>query len=197
MAHTPGLHLGGQIVEGSEVYVEKSKESSKTDYKIISVLIDGTYICAQPIYANYIFEKVIKEGILEEFKDYKEIRREVMIEKDHRVDFMVDNNYIEVKSVVCKEGKCGIFPVGGQLKKYENNKTISPRAIKHIRKMNELENSYIYFIILRNDCNEFQGNTKKDPYFCEVLNNATNVKVRCFDVCVSETDIKFGKLINY
>jgi len=195
LAHTPGLHLGGQIVSGSDVYVEKSKESSKTDYKIISVLIDDTYICAQPIYANYIFEQVIKDKLLDEFKGYTSLKREVMIEKDHRVDFMIDDKYVEVKSVVCRQNDIGIFPVGGIPKKYEGHKTISPRAIKHIKKLNELPNSYIYFIILRNDCNSFSGNKELDSYFCETLKESRNIKIRCFDVNVYQNKITFGKEI--
>ena len=194
LAHTPGLHLGGQIVEGSVVFVEKTNEKSKTDYKIICVLIDGTYVCAQPLYANYIFEKAVKGGQLEEFLEYKNLKREVLIEKGHRVDFEIDNSYIEVKSVVCKEENTAIFPVGGLLKKIEgtDKKTISPRAIKHIQKLDVIPNSYIYFIILRGDCDKFEPNYKKDPYFAYVLNNTTNIKIRCFYVNVTEKNITYG-----
>lgn len=195
LAHTPGLHLGGQIVPGSTVYVQKSKESSKTDYKIVSVLVDNTFVCAQPLYANYIFEKAVQLHLLDDFKNYKTIQREVKLETDHRVDFKIDDNFIEVKCVVCKNENCAIFPVGGQPKLYEGHKTISPRAIKHIKKMNELENAYIYFIILRNDCDSFKPNLEKDPYFCKVLSEADNVTFRCFDVTVSHSEIKFGKMI--
>ena len=195
LAHTPGLHLGGQIVEGSIVYVQKSNEKSKTDYKIICVKVETpeTFVCAQPLYANYIFEKAVELGQIEEFKNYKKLQREVTLEKGHRVDFKIDDALIEVKSVVCKEDTTGIFPVGGLLKKYdETHKTISPRAIKHIKNLNELENTYIYFIILRGDCDGFQPNYKKDPYFAEVLNNAKNVKIRCFYVNVTDKNITYG-----
>lgn len=197
LAHTPGLHLGGQIVEGSVVYVEKSNEKSKTDYKIICVLIDGTYVCAQPLYANYVFEKAVKSCQIEEFKEYKNIKREVTIEKGHRVDFQIDDSYIEVKSVVCKEENTAIFPVGGVLKKIENtnHKTISPRAIKHIQKLDVIPNSYIYFIVLRGDCNKFEPNYKKDPYFTYVLQNTKNIKIRCFYVNVTDKNITYGGTI--
>lgn len=198
LAHTPGLHLGGQIVEGSIVYVQKSNEKSKTDYKIICVLIDDTFVCAQPLYANYIFEKAVKGRQIEEFLNYSILKREVTVEKGHRVDFEIDGSYVEVKSVVCKEEDTAIFPVGGILKKIEgtNNKTISPRAIKHIQKLDSIPNSYIYFIILRGDCKKFQPNYKKDPYFAYVLKNTSNIKIRCFYVNVTENNISYGDIID-
>lgn len=199
LAHTPGLHLGGQIVEGSIVYVQKSNEKSKTDYKIICVFVDGTFVCAQPLYANYIFEKAVEAKQIEEFQNYKKLKREVTVEKGHRVDFKIDNSYIEVKSVVCKEENTAIFPVGGVLKKIEDTeyKTISPRAIKHILNLDKMENTYLYFVILRNDCTEFTPNYKKDPYFSYVLNNTKNITIRCFYVNVSKHNITFGDMIEY
>lgn len=203
LAHTPGLHLGGQIVEGSVVFVQTSNPNCSTHYKIISVLINNTFICAQPTLANDIFSQAVKLKLLPEFQEFHSFQREVHIEKGHRIDFKIDENYIEVKSVVCANDDTAIFPVGGKLKQYDGFKTISERAVKHLKCLTNMslngKTCYLYFVILRNDCNRFQPAIDKDPYFCEMLSKAydNNVIIKCFDVNVSQNDISFNKIINY
>ena len=198
LAHTPGLHLGGQIVKNSEVFVSENAQG-KTDHKIICVKINEIYICAQPLYANTIFEKAFYENLLPEFHQCHQLRKEVRLEKDHRIDFVIDDTfYIEVKCVVCKEDTTAIFPVGGQPKKItieeQEHKTISPRAIKHIQKLNLIQNSFIFFVVLRNDCDQFSPNTRIDPLFSRMLSES-EIQLRAFDVNVSKDGIEFGKYL--
>lgn len=198
LAHTPGLHLGGQIVTNSEVFVSENAQG-KTDYKIICVKINEIYVCAQPLYANFIFEKAFHEKLLPEFASCSKLQREVRLEKDHRIDFVIDETYyVEVKCVVCKQDNTAIFPVGGTPKKIivgdKTVKTISPRAIKHIQKLNCIPNSFIFFVILRNDCTSMRPNQETDPCFAQTLKESS-ISLRAFDANVSKEGISFGKYV--
>ena len=206
MAHSPALGLSGLICGGKKVRVKpvdcdkNSKRCSK--YTIEKVLViekeikrGKTWIGANPVKANSIFEETIKKKLFDKLKNVTITNREFSI-LDSRLDFKgIDNKkntvYIEVKNVPLtdyhvdtipdnrkifystidkkKYNRVGVFP-DGQVK--PGNVLVSPRAYKHLltlEKLSKNNRSILIYVIQRSDCHGFIPNYIKDPKYSDKL----------------------------
>ena len=196
MAHCPGLGCGGLIVSGSQILVTEAKnEKSKSKYVIhLSKITDpDIYVGVNPNIANNIIENILLAGLIKEEWKSCPIQREQTI-GNSRIDFKIDNNYLEVKNVSLAyyedcEGKIykkkdfsncdcnhkiSIFP---DCNRKMQKKPVSERAIKHLDELiqikNNGQNSYLVFLVQRNDCKYFTP-SQLDPFYLEKCKEATH-----------------------
>lgn len=164
--HSPGTSMAGSFIAGRSILVELLKKPARIcSHVVLAMLLDGIVLGANPSLGNLIFEALVDKKIL----NYQIIKNEPSY-KHGRFDFLVQNDhlvqYIEVKSCFFRYKNYCIFPLvhlKDLLRLEEKSKSyqpMSPRAIKHLTHISELEGA-VYFIGQRNDCNEFIINPRE------------------------------------
>ena len=134
---------------------------------------------------------------IKQLAKFNNIKTEVMFSDNTRFDFMISNNtkkcFLEVKNVTLSR----------VLKTAEFPDSITSRGTKHL---NELINakkkgyeSYILYLIQREDCNLFKIAKDIDEEYKITFNKAirNKIKVLCFDCKLTSKEIKINKQINY
>lgn len=214
LAHCPSLGVSGLLNEKSVFYVSNNKNKnrkSKYTVELLSVPSNkekNVITNSNPQMGNIIFEKLLINGYIEKFKNYKKYKREKTI-GDSRFDFYIikedgKEEYVEVKSVLLcdfeeknypeylkpeiSKSKCykkaAIFPDG-----YRKNKNvpISERAIKHVESLGRLKkekniDTSLYFIVQREDCEYFKPSRKDQFYFEALKKNREYVDIKAVSV---------------
>ena len=223
MAHSPALGMSGLIREGIVIYMEKS-DNPKTVSNYSIKIIENTnhrkvYIGANPVLANTIvMNTFINNTIKSKDKLLKKISNKIddwmseVTVKDckicSRIDFKINNNYIEVKNVplashsikdinkkvidfypkkqklffnIKDNIRYAVFPDGYTKK---GSDVVSERAYKHLLTLEKLSknyNSILIFTVLRNDCDYFIPNFIRDPIYSNKLKQLIeNKKISCY-----------------
>lgn len=173
LAHSPTLGCNGMIVSNVIVYVtennDEKDEKRKSKYTIFNIQISNPEIIigVHPMTANTIFENILKNKIIDEFKDAINIKREVKV-LNSRIDFYCEINgkkiFLEVKNVPIadyvnsavenkkdKKDKSIINTNASEYNEYEKiglfplgyrkkkEDLISPRAYKHLEDLIEIQ----------------------------------------------------------
>jgi DNA-binding sugar fermentation-stimulating protein len=223
LAHSPTLGCNGMISPNVIVYVTENNnsETRKSKYTIFNIQISNPEIIigVHPMTANAIFENILKNNILDEFKNAKNIKREITI-LNSRIDFYCEINnkkvYLEVKNVPIADyinspledkkdkkiittklveyneyEKIGLFPLGYRKKKED---LISPRAYKHLEDLIEIQKkenhqSYLIYIIQRSDVKYFSPSLIDKTYYDKVY-EAIDSGVKVIPLLVTWKDEK-------
>ncbi len=200
LLHTPCLGCGGLCDAGSEIlmYPIKTKCKYRAFLSIVKEKNNTIYVGIEPNSAEVITELALKKNYIKELQNIKSYKTQTKIGKS-RFDFSgVDENgvefILEVKNVPCayyenvateKErknidsskykwnDKIGIFPIG---KINRKTKTISERALKHIRELEEIKRTtnkraIICYVIQRNDVKSFEPSAC-DPIYKSAVEKA-------------------------
>lgn len=214
LAHCPSLGVSGLLNTQSYFYVsicDNEKRKSKYTVELLYVPSNkNNYVITNtnPQMGNIIFERLLTQGLLEDFKNFKSYKREKKI-LDSRFDFYIikeddTEEYVEVKSVVLcdfeknnypnfvdpeisrlKEyKKAAIFPDGFRKNK---NVPISERAIKHIETLSKIKqeqniNTSLYFIVQRDDCDYFKPSYKDQFYTEAIKKNKDFINIKAISV---------------
>ena len=185
LLHTPCLGCGGLCDAESNIliYPIKTKCKYRAFLSIVKEENNTTYVGIEPNSAEVITEIALKKNCIKELQNIKSYKTQTTIGKS-RFDFSgIDENgnkfILEVKNVPCayyknvsseKERKnidsskykwnekIGIFPIGKINKK---TKTISERALKHIRELEEIKKNtnkrtLMCYVIQREDVKTFE-----------------------------------------
>lgn len=233
LAHSPTLGCNGMIASNVIVYVTENNnekdEKRKSKYTIFNIQISNPEIIigVHPMTANNIFENILKNKIIDEFKDAINIRREVKI-LNSRIDFYCEINnkkiFLEVKNVPIADyinsqiennknknsivdfseynqyEKIGLFPLGYRKKKED---LISPRAYKHLEDLIEIQKkenhqSYLIYIIQRADVKYFSPSLLDKIYYNKVYEAINNgVKVIPLLVSWKGENVYFNKIAEF
>ena len=164
---------------------------------------NGVWIAAHPKIGEDIASKLLEiDTIYTPIHSSKivDVKREVskIADTDMRTDFLVkheDNTYslVEVKTVVDSDSDdnldfegpvTAVFPWGKRNQKYNNEKVVSARAIKHVSELMEISKgnkrdekystirTCVLFVIVRGDCDYFRPKDETCPVFARVLKEA-------------------------
>ena len=128
---------------------------------------------------------------------FKNIKREVKFSDNTRFDFFLSNDkekcFLEVKNVtLLREKKIAEFP-----------DSITSRGTKHLNELckakKEGYQSYILYLIQRDDCDSFKIAEDIDKKYKDAFNKAvkSGVKILCYDCKLSNEEIKLNNQINY
>ena len=167
------------LTYGREALLLKNPENLKTDYKLVAVKVNESYILLNTSYHSKIAEEAIKKGILDFIP--KSVQKEVKF-NNSRLDFLVnENTYIELKGSNLLIGERCLFPDAP-----------TTRGRRHLEELISARgkgfNAIILIMALR-DCNCFYPNKITDPDFFNTFFNAikSGVKPIIFRVKINKS----------
>ena len=148
---------------------------------------------------THLTNKIIKEALLEkkisELADVSSIKSEAVFDKNTRFDFLLENYnkkiFLEVKNVTLSRNK--------GFAEFPDAKT--ERGKKHLLKLVEAQkkgfDSYIIYLVQRNDCKNFKIAHDIDPEYKKAYDYAkkNKVKILCYDCQINSQEVKLNKRI--
>lgn len=177
------------LIPGCRVYLEKSDNPErKTPYDLVAVETPGGIVNMD----SQIPNAAAYEWLRSRFPDAG-IRREVK-RGNSRVDLTMERDgrltWVEVKGVTLAADGVAMFPDAP-----------TERGVKHVRELTEGvrngEDSWILFVIQREDCQLFEPNWITHPEFGEALIDAQSagVKIIAMDCTVTPDEMTIRREI--
>jgi len=198
-AHCPNSgSMMGLIDKGNKIWFSASNNPErKLKYTLEIIEVKNEKVGINTFLTNKIvFEALGKKKISSLIK-FKNIKREVKFSDKTRFDFFLSNNkekcFLEVKNVtLLREKKIAEFP-----------DAVTSRGTKHLNELckakKEGYQSYILYLIQRDDCDSFKIAEDIDKKYKDAFNKAikSGVKILCYDCKLSNEEIKLNNQINY
>ena len=198
-AHCPNTgSMMGLLSANNKVWLSRSENPERKLKYTLQIIEDKkSMVGVNTHLSNKIVLKALEENLIKDLKNLDNIKSEVKFGRDTRFDFLVSKNnkkiFIEVKNVTLSR-KNGVaeFP-----------DAVTTRGLKHI---NELINAskkgfetYLLFLIQRNDCNQFKIAQDIDPDYYKLLTKAAKKKLNiiCYDCKFSPKGIKLNNNIKF
>jgi sugar fermentation stimulation protein A len=195
-AHVPNPgRIKELLISGVDVILRKEyNPNRKTRYTLVMVYRGGELVSLNTTLPNILAAEAIKAGQLEEFADYRLVRREAQY-KNSRFDLLLSRGetlcFLEVKSVTLVKGKTAMFPDAPTL-----------RGTKHIHHLMEaMDEGYeaaILFLIQRHDADKFTTNDDTDPKFADALRQSQKygVKLCAYNCKMSVEEVEIDQRVN-
>ena len=198
-AHCPNTgSMMGLLRSGNRVWLSKTDNPKrKLKYTLQIIETDTSKVGVNTLLTNKIIFDALQDKAIKEFKNIRNIYREVKFGKNTRFDFLVfeenKRSFIEVKNVTLSRKK-GIaeFP-----------DAITARGLKHINELmkagNQDYNTYLLFLIQRNDCKRFEIAKDIDLAYYKLLKKAVKkkLKILCYDCKFLSKGIKLNRKIKF
>ena len=188
-AHVPNPgRMKELLIPGVTVVLKKEDNPDrKTSYTLVMVYKNGVLVLLHTTLPNKLAATTIADGLLEEFRGYEVVRREVQY-KNSRFDLLLSKDeklcFVEVKSVSLVKGRTAMFPDAPTL-----------RGTKHVHHlMDAMDDGYeaaILFLIQRHDADKFTTNDATDPKFAAALREAQNYGVK---LCAYTCKVDIGRV---
>jgi len=199
IAHCPNSgSMMGLIDKGNKVWFSKSTNPKrKLKYTLEIVNVNNNLVGINTLLTNKIILESLNQKKIEDLIKFNNIRSEVKFSDNTRFDFLISNNrkkcFLEVKNVtLLRKNKTAEFP-----------DAITSRGVKHLKELiNARRNgyeSYILYLIQREDCNHFKIAKDIDQEYKIIFEEAlrNGVKVLCYDCKLTSGEIRLNKKINY
>ena len=198
-AHCPNSgSMMGLLNKGNKIYFSESNNPKrKLKFTAQIVEVDKNLVGINTHLTNKIVLESLKDKKIRKLKKYNIIKSEVKFSEHTRFDFLISNNtkkcFLEVKNVtLSRRQKIVEFP-----------DSVTTRGTKHLKELIAAKkkgfDSYILYLIQRDDCNSFivaeDIDQKYKLAFKEALNNGVNVL--CYDCKLSSEEIILNKEIKY
>lgn len=191
-AHVPNTgRLKELLYPGAQIGVSHHPSvTRKTAYEVRIAKKQDTWYSVDSQIANALAEEVLNSGQLQEFGDFKELKREVTL-GDSRLDIRLQHEdlthtYIEVKGVTLEVDGQGRFPDAPTV-----------RGVKHLKLLEKLALDGVkcgVLLICQSDAiHSFTPNEATDPEFCKALRacHEAGVKIVAAAFSVSTTSIDY------
>lgn len=167
--------------EGRPFYLAPVK-SKKFNYRVVATKYQDAYVILDTVKVNDIFDAILKEKILDEFPNPKEIQREYTI-GNSRFDFLLDcengKKLIEIKSCTLCHNGVAMFPDAP-----------TKRGRKHIDQLHQLAEdgyeTYIYYLVLNRNAQYFVPDFHIDFEYGKSFQKADNVNFRALRLNISD-----------
>ena len=198
-AHCPNTgSMLGLLNKGSKVWITKSNNPNRKLKYTLQIIADSTSkVGINTHLTNKIVLHALKNNLVSEFSKNIGIKQEVKFGKNTRFDFLLTKKnykiFIEVKNVtLLRRSKIAEFP-----------DAVTLRGAKHINELIKASKKgykiYIFFVVQREDCNEFTIASDIDPVYSKLLSVAVKNKlnVLCYDCKFSPKGIKLNKKIKF
>jgi len=198
-AHCPNSgSMMGLLDKGNKVWFSKSNNPKrKLKYTLEIIEVNNEKVGINTLLANKIVFEALNNKKIDSLIKFKNIKREVKFSDKTRFDFFLNNNkekcFLEIKNVtLLREKKIAEFP-----------DAITFRGTKHLNELckanKEGYQSYILYLIQRDDCDSFKIAEDIDEKYKEAFNKAikNGVKILCYDCKLSTKEIKLNNQIKY
>ena len=198
-AHCPNTgSMQGLLNAGNKVWISKTDNPNRKLKYTLEIIESGkSKVGVNTHSSNKIVYHALKNNLINELKDFREIKPEAKFGENTRFDFLVfkkkNKAFIEVKNVtLSRNKKIAEFP-----------DAITTRGLKHINELVKASKKnykiFILYLIQRDDCNSFTIAKDIDPYYANALTKAVKnkLKILCYDCKFSSKGIKLNNRINF
>lgn len=186
------LNLKQHGAESAFLYKNNPKAKLKASWELVKN--NKTWVCINTTRANAVVAEALEQKLLPAFKSYTKIEREKKY-GDSRIDFRLSNLkktcWVEVKSVTLSKGKTALFP-----------DAVTERGLKHLLELEKIykdgDEAYIFFLIMRSDCQEFMPAYEIDPKYSVTLQKLIKnkkIKAIAYNVKCTLSSLKLNKKI--
>ena len=198
-AHCPNSgSMMGLLDLGNKAWFSKSNNPKRKLKHTLEIIQVGKNLVG---INTFLTNKLVFEALnLKKIKSlikFNNIKTEVSFSSNTRFDFLISNNtqkcFLEVKNVtLVRKEKQAEFP-----------DAITVRGRKHLKELTSAKKkgfeSYILYLIQREDCNSLKIASDIDREYKDVFNKAlkNEVKALCYDCKLSNEEIKLNNQINY
>ena len=198
-SHCPNSgSMMGLLNEGNKVWFSRSNNPSrKLKHTLEIIEVKKKMVGINTLLTNKIVLDALNQKKIKNLIKFNNIKTEVKFSDNTRFDFLISNNkkkcFLEVKNVTLSRKKeIAEFP-----------DAVTSRGTKHL---NELINakkkgyeSYILYLIQREDCTSFKIAEDLDLEYKNTFNKALNngVKMLCYDCKLNNEEIRLNNQINY
>ncbi|HAG52288.1 MAG TPA: DNA/RNA nuclease SfsA [Alphaproteobacteria bacterium] len=195
VSHCPNTGSMKGLLDFDSAYISHVDDPKrKLKYTLQIIEKDNVRVGVNTHLTNHIAVEGIKLGLIEELKEYKELKTEVKYgSQNSRIDILLteeDNtlHYVEVKNTTLAEGDKAKFP-----------DAVTTRGQKHLQELTEMvqagHKASMLYIVNRNDCNEFSPATEIDPEYTKLLKQAvaSGVQVLVYSCSLSDEEIIIDK----
>ena len=199
IAHCPNSgSMMGLIDKGNKVWFSKSTNPKrKLKYTLEIVKVNNSLVGINTLLTNKIVFESLNQKKIKDLIQFNNIKSEVKFSDNTRFDFLISNNskkcFLEIKNVtLLRKNKTAEFP-----------DAITSRGAKHLKELINAKRkgyeSYILYLIQREDCNYFKIAKDIDQEYKIIFEEAARngVKVLCYDCKLTSREIKLNKKINY
>ena len=186
------LNIGNKIW-----FSESDKLNRKLKYTLEIIEVEKKMVGINTLLTNKIVLEALNCKKINSLIKFNDIKTEVKFSNNTRFDFLLLNNkekcFLEVKNVtLVREKKIAEFPDAA-----------TSRGRKHLNELcrakKEGYQSYMLYLIQREDCNSFKIAKDIDEDYKIAFNKAikSGVKILCYDCKLSNEEIKLNNQINY
>jgi len=199
IAHCPNSgSMMGLLNKGNKVWFSISDNPErKLKYTLEIIEVKNKKVGINTLLTNKIVFEALNNRQVDAMIKFKNIKREARFSDSTRFDFLLSNDknkcFLEVKNVtLLREKKIAEFP-----------DAVTSRGTKHLNELCKAKKkgyqSYILYLIQRDDCDSFKIAEDIDKKYKEAFNRAikSDVKILCYDCKLSDEEIKLNNQINY
>ena len=197
-AHCPNTgSMSGLLNVGNKVWISKSDNPNRKLKYTLEIIESGkSKVGVNTHSSNKIVHHALKNNLIDEFKDFLEIKPESKFGENTRFDFLIYTNknkaFVEVKNVtLSRKNEIAEFP-----------DAITTRGLKHINELLKASKKnykiFILYLIQRDDCKTFTIAKDIDPAYSAALTKGIKKKLNilCYDCKFSSKGIKLNNKIN-
>ena len=193
----PGSMMG-LLNKGNKVWFSKSDNPNrKLKYTLEMIEVEKKIVGINTLLTNKIVLEALNQKKIDNLTKFNNIKTEVKFSNHTRFDFLLWNNkekcFLEVKNVtLSRKEKIAEFP-----------DAVTSRGTKHLIELGNAKKkgyqSYILYLIQREDCNSFKIAKDIDGKYKIAFSNAlkNGVKILCYDCKLNNEEIKLNNQINY
>ena len=188
----------GLLNKGNKVWFSESgNPNRKLKYTLEIIEVEKKLVGINTLLTNKIVLEALNKKKIKNLIKFNNIKTEVKFSDKTRFDFLISNNnekcFLEVKNVtLTRKEKIAEFP-----------DAITSRGTKHLKELIVAKKkgfeSYILYLIQREDCESFRVANDIDEEYKLAFNEAlkSDVKMLCYDCKLSIKGIKLNNQINY
>ena len=186
----------GLLKKGNKVWFSESNNPArKLKYTLEIIEDEKKLVGINTLTSNKIVSEALNQQKIKSLVEFNNIRAEVKFSEKPRFDFLISNNkekcFVEVKNVtLVRKEKIAEFP-----------DAITSRGTKHLKELITAKKkgyqSYILYLIQREDCNSFKIAEDIDEKYKFAFREAlkAGVKALCYDCKLCDEEIKLNNQI--
>ena len=198
-AHCPnsGSMMGLLNINNNVWFSTSNNPKRKLKYTLEIIEINKKLVGINTMLTNKIVLEALNEKKIKNLVNFNNLKTEVKFSTNTRFDFMISNKkdkcFLEVKNVtLSRKVNIAEFP-----------DAITSRGKKHLEELIKAKSrgyeSFMLFLIQRNDCDNFKISEDIDPLYYAALNKAKKygVKMLCYDCKINNKEVILNKKINF
>ena len=194
-AHCPNSgSMLGLLDKNNKIWISKSNNPKrKLKFTLELIKIKDNLVGINTIFANKIVLEALNNKTNKEFSNFENIKAEAVYDTNTRFDFLLEKNnrkiFLEIKNVT--------FSIKKNIAEFPD--AITSRGTKHLKKLLEAKKkgyeSYILYLIQRENCNQFKIADKIDIEYKRVFIEAKKkgVKMLCYNCKLTPQEIKVNE----